>query len=188
MVPFETHLPDPPLLGKLRAPPGLLSQCLDGAAIGAYGWGRSAWSWAMATFPDLVLDRLRAREYESTQNFSEETMFNATIIGNVGADPEATKSGKSWKFRVAVNQGYGDKENTVWLNVFSNDASLAKVLTKGCRVVVVGRAVVDEAEAGNYWPPTIFASDVKILNWPKDGKSAPPESARKAGPAADSGF
>lgn len=115
-------------------------------------------------------------------------MFTATAIGNLATDPEPTKSGKGSKFRLAIVQGFGDNAKTTFHNVYVEATDpVLKHVTKGARVMVIGRISMDENEEGGYWPPTFFAYEVKILNFPKE-RPIPAEAARKAGPAGDSGF
>jgi len=72
-------------------------------------------------------------------------MFNATLIGNLGKDPETrfTPSGlKVTTFSVAVNMKKGKEEITIWVRVTVWGDRLDKILSylkKGSLVVITGR-------------------------------------------------
>ncbi len=72
-------------------------------------------------------------------------MFNATIIGNLGKDPETrfTPSGqKVTAFSVAVNIRKGKEDVTVWVRVTIWGDRFDKILSylkKGSSVVITGR-------------------------------------------------
>lgn len=75
----------------------------------------------------------------------------AIIIGNLGKDPEIRQAnGKSvTNFSVAVNQKYGDKESTEWINLVLWDkmADLAgRYLKKGSQCYFEGRIQTREWE------------------------------------------
>jgi single-strand DNA-binding protein len=74
-------------------------------------------------------------------------MFSqATIIGNIGADPEVrnTKTGKKvCSFSVASETGWGDNKETQWHKVITFDEKLIdnvieKYATKGTKVFLQG--------------------------------------------------
>lgn len=79
-------------------------------------------------------------------------MNNVSIIGNLTRDPELryTPSGKAvTDINVAVNSGYGDKKETVFLDVTVWDKTAENVceyLAKGRQVAVTGRLVQDNWE------------------------------------------
>lgn len=94
-------------------------------------------------------------------------MFQTTIIGNLGRDPEMSylPSGDPvTRFSVAVSERYttkaGEKvENTAWVrvSVFGKAAeNCNNFLTKGKKVAVVGKLQFDPATGG---PKTFAAKD-----------------------------
>ena len=70
--------------------------------------------------------------------------INVTAVGNLGKDPEVRATGSGIKvatFSIAVDQGYGDKARTEWVNVLCFDklAELAeKYLKKGKGIALSG--------------------------------------------------
>lgn len=70
--------------------------------------------------------------------------INVTAVGNLGKDPEVRATGSGVKvatFSIAVDQGYGDKARTEWVNVLCFDklAELAeKYLKKGKGIALSG--------------------------------------------------
>lgn len=87
-------------------------------------------------------------------------MNKAVFVGNVGDDPELryTPTGAAVaNFSVALQKGYKDKDSgqwvdqdPVWINVTAWRGlaeNVVESITKGMRVVVVGRMDVDKWEA-----------------------------------------
>lgn len=72
-------------------------------------------------------------------------MNSVSIIGRLGQDPELryTPSGHAViNLRVAINEQFGDKQQTTWLTVVVWDKlaeACAEYLRKGSRIAVLGR-------------------------------------------------
>lgn len=70
--------------------------------------------------------------------------INVTAVGTLGRDPEVRSTGNGAKvatFSIAVNQGYGERVQTEWVNIlcFNKQAELAeKYLKKGKNVALSG--------------------------------------------------
>lgn len=70
---------------------------------------------------------------------------SCTFTGRLGKDPElkSTNSGKSVAtFSLAVDDGFGDKKSTIWVNFEAWDKSgetIARLVGKGCRLTVNAR-------------------------------------------------
>jgi len=110
-------------------------------------------------------------------------MLRVTLLGNLGADPELryTSSGSAAaSFRVAVNQirkgPDGERqENTEWFRVTATGPRVewVKRLTKGNRVMVVGRLQISHYKSRDGEPRTgfdVWADEVEsMLPRPRDG-------------------
>ncbi len=109
-------------------------------------------------------------------------MLRVTLLGNLGADPEVRYTAKGTQvvsFRVAVNQvKFGPdgerQENTEWfrVSVFGTRAEYAQRLTKGNRVLVVGRLDIGKYQSRDGETRTSFdvrADDVQVLGGPRMG-------------------
>lgn len=102
-------------------------------------------------------------------------MNSITVIGNVGKDPVVrfTGQGKAiTKFSVATSTGKDDNKRTVWHDVVCFDEQAERVadeVTKGTRVVVVGRLNKEQYETKDGEKRTsveIVADDVAVsLRW-----------------------
>ena len=88
------------------------------------------------------------------------------FIGGVTADPEETPTGKATKFRLAVNDGFGDDANTTYYDVVVTkdvlrDAVRAHI-SKGTKLAILGTEKVDR----NYNPEkpqfTIFPAQISL--------------------------
>lgn len=86
-------------------------------------------------------------------------MFHTLILaGNVGGEPSMrfTPAGKSvTSFSVAVSDGFGDKQHTIWFRVSAWDKlaeTCNQYLHKGSKVLIEGRLIADK-ETGT---PRIF--------------------------------
>lgn len=82
-------------------------------------------------------------------------MIRLSAIGNLGNDAEVKQIEKAViiSFSVAVQEGYGDKKKTVWLNCSKfekpdSDAKIAQYLTKGTKVYVDGSPSVRAYDGG----------------------------------------
>jgi len=64
---------------------------------------------------------------------------HATLIGHLGADAEVKQN--LTRLRLAVSVGYGDKKQTIWMQVtaFGKTAEFAARLHKGDAVLCAGR-------------------------------------------------
>jgi single-strand DNA-binding protein len=93
-------------------------------------------------------------------------MLRVSLLGNLGADPETRFSSKGTQitqFRVAVNQVRtgpdGERqENTEWFRVRVSGprADFAKQLSKGNRVLVIGRLDISHYQSRDGEPRTGF--------------------------------
>jgi single-strand DNA-binding protein len=103
-------------------------------------------------------------------------MLRVTLLGNLGADPEVrytTKGTQMVTFRVAVNQVRtgpdGERqENTEWfrIRVANRQAEFAQRLTRGTRVLVVGRLDIGHYQSKDGEPRTSFdvwADDIQSM-------------------------
>lgn len=103
----------------------------------------------------------------------------AQIIGHMVADPEAKE--KVTRFRVAVNQGWGDKKTVGWYGVacFGKTAEfVTKYLKKGNAVFVAGELEMQEwvgKDGHKNISPDIRASTVQSLEKKKDDKESGPD-------------
>lgn len=74
------------------------------------------------------------------------------VSGRIGKDPEikSTNSGKSvTSFSLAVDEGFGDKKKTLWLQVEAWDKTaeaINRLSGKGKRILIEGRIGVDTWE------------------------------------------
>ncbi|MCR4311820.1 MAG: single-stranded DNA-binding protein [Candidatus Uhrbacteria bacterium] len=107
-------------------------------------------------------------------------MFKASIIGNLGGDPQPRVSGTGTKmtsFSVGVRTGYGSKEATVWVRVtaFGRLAdTCAEHLRKGSKVYIDGTLTVGTYERGGETKVStdLTAADVQFLSPKSDDKRA----------------
>jgi single-strand DNA-binding protein len=105
-------------------------------------------------------------------------MLRVTLMGNVGADPEARYTAKGTQilsFRVAVNQvRFGPdgerQENTEWFRIRVSGRQVEFVqqrLSKGSRVLVIGRLDISHFQSKDGEPRTgfdVWADDVQIVS------------------------
>lgn len=78
------------------------------------------------------------------------------LIGNAGKDSEIrmTKNNhKVAKFSLATTEKYKDAETTQWHNIvcFGYSADIAEKITKGSRVIVMGKIQYRKTEDGKYF-------------------------------------
>ena len=103
-------------------------------------------------------------------------MLRVTLLGNLGADPEVRYTQKGTQmvsFRVAVNQVRtgpdGERqENTEWfrIRVANRQAEFAQRLTRGTRVLVVGRLDISHYQSKDGEPRTgfdVWADDIQSM-------------------------
>ena len=138
--------------------------------------------------------------------------INVTAVGNLGKDPEvrSTASGvKVATFSIAVDQGYGDKARTEWVNVLCFDklAELAeKYLKKGKGIALSGTLQTsswDDKQTGQKrYKTEVVARDIVFMDSggsgsgggqkqerpqaaPATRQQAPPASRQQSQPAPD---
>jgi single-strand DNA-binding protein len=112
-------------------------------------------------------------------------MLRVTLLGNLGADPEVRYTQKGTQmvsFRVAVNQVKtgpdGERqENTEWfrIRVTNRQVDFAQRLTKGTRVLVVGRLDIGHYQSKDGEPRTSFdvwADDIQSMTARPTGMDA----------------
>lgn len=104
-----------------------------------------------------------------------------TLLGNLGADPELrfTQAGQGvLNIRLATTESYLDKdrqrkERTDWHNVTvwgKRGEALAKILTKGSRILVEGRlqtSSYDDREGTKRYKTEVVASNVLLAGGPR---------------------
>lgn len=99
--------------------------------------------------------------------------INITVVGNLGRDPEikATPSGKRLaSFSVAVDQGYGDKKSTEWVNIVAWDklADLSeKYLKKGKTIALSGTLQTrswENKEGAKQYRTEVVARDITFMD------------------------
>lgn len=90
-------------------------------------------------------------------------MNSINLIGRCGTTPEqkTTQSGKLvTNFRLAVDDGYGDKKKTIWVGVQCWEKTaevVSQYLSKGDQVAVTGKLQSDEfTPKGADKPTTVF--------------------------------
>lgn len=105
--------------------------------------------------------------------------FNLVVLtGRLGKDPElkTTNSGKSvTSFGVALDEGYGEKKKTIWVNVEAWDKTaeaINRLSGKGKRVTVRGRLSEDVWEQNGEKKSRfkVVAQDVDILDFKENGE------------------
>lgn len=83
-------------------------------------------------------------------------MLIVTATGNLGKDAVAksTQNGKDFcSFPVAATIGWGDKKQTIWIDVTKwgeGSQGLAKLLRKGSKVTVIGELSTREHDGKTY--------------------------------------
>ena len=120
-------------------------------------------------------------------------MLRVTLLGNLGTDPEVRWSAKGTQiaeFRVAVNQVRtgpdGERqENTEWfrVRVAGRQSEFAQRLTKGSRVLVIGRLDISHFQGKDGESRTgfdVWADDVQAMSG-----SARPLAVDADGPEAE---
>jgi single-strand DNA-binding protein len=104
-------------------------------------------------------------------------MFNATFIGNLGADPEVRftqKGGELAQVRVAVNSRVRDvdgewSDHTDWIRVrgMGGIANVLKRAAKGDRIAVIGQLQIGEYRGNDGVTRTsldVWADQVELLS------------------------
>lgn len=110
-----------------------------------------------------------------------EGLCTISITGRLGADPElkTTDKGAVLKLRVAVNQGWGDKERTEWFGCAlwgKRAEALARLLKKGDAVGIVGRFSSREWEkdGAKRTALEVAVDSLALLGGKPDGQGARP--------------
>ena len=99
-----------------------------------------------------------------------------TFTGNLGKDCRTANVGGTsvCNFTVAARSGYGDKEQTLWLDCAlwgNRGAALAQYLTKGQQVAVSGEIGTREHEGKTYL--TLRVAEVTLVGGKQGGQSEP---------------
>lgn len=117
-----------------------------------------------------------------------------TIGGNTGRDAELsfTAGGQAIsKFSLAVSEGFGDKERTMWVNVvaFGKLAeSLNPYITKGAKIGVQGRLSLRDYEKDGIKKQAaeVIANDIWLAGRSGDAPQTPERAAPAAAPRRQS--
>lgn len=88
-------------------------------------------------------------------------MFDATVAGNLGKDAElrTAGSGQVLGFSVAATTGFGQREQTNWVNCSiwgKRGEALAQYLKKGTPVTVTGEITTREYEGKTYLEMNVY--------------------------------
>ena len=132
-------------------------------------------------------------------NLKETNMNRIFLSGNLCADPELkTTQGEAvyTRFRVATNDGWGDKQKTNFHTIVAwnkTAENVCKYLSKGSKVLVEGRieySEFEDKEGVKRYKTDIVASGVEFLDSkPKSGGEESPSSQHEAtvsgGPGID---
>nr|DAV52990.1 MAG TPA: Single strand binding protein [Caudoviricetes sp.] len=122
-------------------------------------------------------------------------VFSAT--GNLGKDCRKGNAGNTavLNFSIGVKSGFGDKEQTLWLDcaIFGKQAEskLGDYLVKGQQVAVSGELGTREHESKTYL--TLKVNSIDLVGGKKDGNSSPaqqqsrPQQSQQAAPPDDFG-
>jgi single-strand DNA-binding protein len=103
-------------------------------------------------------------------------MLQIIIAGNLGKDAvhKSTQQGKDFcSFPVAASIGWGDKKQTIWIDVTKwgeGSKGLANLLRKGSKVTVIGELSTREHEGKTYLQ--CRASDVALQGDAPGGQSS----------------
>jgi single-strand DNA-binding protein len=106
-------------------------------------------------------------------------MLHVIIAGNLGRDAvhKSTQSGTDFcSFPVAATVGWGDKKQTVWIDVTKwgeGSKGLANLLRRGSKVTVIGELSTREHEGKTYLQ--CRASDVALQGDAVGGKRDEPQ-------------
>lgn len=117
-------------------------------------------------------------------------MNNFNAIGRVGKDAVTRQAGNSQVtgFSLAVDSGFGDKKQTLWLDCSAWGERFAKVgeyITKGSQLGVTGELGTREHEGKTYL--TLRVADVTLVGGKRDDGERRPQQRqeRKSAPAGD---
>lgn len=104
-----------------------------------------------------------------------------TVTGNLGKDCRTSNQGGTavCNFTVAVKSGYGEKEQTLWLDCAlwgkQAESKLPQYLTKGAQVAVSGELGTREHEGKTYL--TCRVSSISLVGGKRDDSPAAPTQA-----------
>lgn len=110
-----------------------------------------------------------------------------TFTGNLGKDCRVGNVGGTTvcNFTVAAKSGFGEKEQTLWLDCAlwgkQADSKLPQYLTKGAQVAVSGELGTREHEGKTYL--TLRVASISLVGGKRD--DAPPAAAPQAQSAPD---
>jgi len=112
-------------------------------------------------------------------------LFAAT--GNLGKDCRKGEAGGTavLNFSIGVKSGYGDKEQTLWIDCAiwgkQAESKLADYLVKGQKVAVTGELGQREHEGKNYL--TLRVASIDLCGGKSEGGQAAPRNASEPKPA-----
>lgn len=112
-------------------------------------------------------------------------LFAAT--GNLGKDCRKGEAGGTavLNFSIGVKSGYGDKEQTLWIDCAiwgkQAESKLADYLVKGQKVAVTGELGQREHEGKNYL--TLRVASIDLCGGEGEGGQAAPRNASEPKPA-----
>lgn len=115
-------------------------------------------------------------------------MKNIVLAGNIGKSAELRSTGNGEKvagFSLAVNDGFGDKQRTLWFDVSiwgKRAETLASMLVKGGKVTVAGDLSTREHEGKTYL--TVRANEVTLQSAKQGGDDERPQGKRREDPPA----
>lgn len=110
-----------------------------------------------------------------------------TFTGNLGKDCRTGNQGGTavCNFTVAVKSGYGDKEQTLWLDCAlwgrQAESKLPQYLTKGAQVAVSGELGTKDHEGKTYL--TCRVSSISLVGGKRDDAPSAPSAPASARPA-----
>jgi single-strand DNA-binding protein len=110
-----------------------------------------------------------------------------TFTGNLGKDCRTGNAGGTavCNFAVAVKSGYGDKEQTIWVDCAlwgkQAESRLPEYLTKGQQVAVSGELGTREHEGKTYM--TCRVASISLVGGKRDEAPAAPAQSQPAAPA-----
>ena len=117
-------------------------------------------------------------------------MNNFNAIGRVGKDAVTRQAGNSQVtgFSLAVDSGFGDKKQTLWLDCSAWGDRFAKVgeyITKGSQLGVTGELGTREHDGKTYL--TLRVADVTLVGGKRDDGERRPQQRqeRQSAPADD---
>jgi len=114
-------------------------------------------------------------------------MNNYNVIGRVGKDAVTRQAGSEpvTGFSLAVDSGYGDKKQTLWLDCSlwgKRGEKVAQYITKGSQLGVSGELGTREHDGKTYL--TLRVAEVSLIG----GKPAGSAPRQESSPASDGGL